>query len=261
MSDACAENETWLHEVTTSLGRARVGCQQCSLNNVCDTLTAQNPGSDLVQSGRIGTGHMLFHAGDPFNGVYAVTAGAIKTFARLGKDVEQVVDFYFPGDAVGLEAIDQAVYPYSAQALCETLVCRLDIDQSGRLDGTQHKDVKEELIRALGEQLRHEQSLSILLRNQTADQRVATFLLSLAGPSLWTHARSVDLHLPMSRKDTANYLGIAVETLSRLIKRLQVDGVIKSSGRHISLLDIERLRQRALPTGAPPQTQSDTVPN
>ena len=248
MSDVCAENETWLHEVTSTLGRARVACPQCSLHRLCDTLTAQNPDSDLVQSGRVGTGQLLFQAGERFDGVYAVTAGAVKTIARLDKHVEQVVDFHFPGDAVGLEAIDQTAYPYTAQALCDTLVCRLDIDQSGTLEGDQRKVIEQELICALNEQLRHEQSLSILLRNQAADQRVATFLLSLAGPSLWTQARSVDLHLPMSRTDTANYLGIAVETLSRIIKRLQQDGLIKSSGRHISLLDIERLRQRARPS-------------
>lgn len=246
MSDNTMTNERWLREVTTPLGKARVPCNQCSLQAVCETLGCDNDDQDFVRRGRIGAGKLLFKAGEPFHGVYAVTSGAIKTFATLGKGQDQVVDFHFPGDTVGLDAVDRGAYSYSAQALTETLVCRVDVGHATTL-GEKYQAFQNEMIRVLGDQLRHEQSLSILLRQQSAEQRIATFLLSLAGPSVWTKARGVDLQLPMSRKDIANYLGIAVETLCRLFRRMQDDGLIESDGRHVRLTDVNALAELATP--------------
>ena len=238
--------ESWLREVTTPLGQARVACKQCSLHGVCAVLESDQDDRSFVQRSRVGSGKTLFHAGDRFQGVYAVTSGAIKTYAQLGQNATQLVDFHFPGDTVGLEAVDCGEYTYTAQALTETLVCRLDPSRAPGFADRQ-RDFQMEVIRALGEQLRHEQSLSILLRTQAAEQRIATFLLSLAGPSLWTHTRGVDLQLPMSRKDIANYLGIAVETLCRLFKRMQEDGLVESQGRRVRLTNIDALSDIARP--------------
>lgn len=238
-------NEHWLRELTTPLGQARVPCRQCSMQAVCETLAQDENVNPFVRRGRLGGGQVLFKAGDAFHGVYAVTAGAVKTYVTLNKD-QQVVDFHFPGDTVGLEAVDSGVYTYTARALTETLVCRIDLSQAETL-GERYPAFQAEMIRALGEQLRHEQSVSILLRKQSAEQRIATFLLSLAGASLWAQARGVELQLPMARKDIANYLGIAVETLCRLFKRLQDDGLIGSDGRRVRLLNVAALSELARP--------------
>lgn len=256
MTQAQTAAESWLREVTTPLGQARVACRQCSLHGICAVLESDQDDRSFVQRSRVGSGKTLFRAGDRFQGVYAVTSGAIKTHAHLGQNATQVVDFHFPGDTVGLEVIDRGEYTYTAQALTETLVCRIDPGRAPALAERQ-RDVQTEVIRALGEQLRHEQSLSILLRTQTAEQRIATFLLSLAGPSLWTHTRGVDLQLPMSRKDIANYLGIAVETLCRLFKRMQEDGLLESQGRRVRLANIDALSAIARPA---PQTDDDSCP-
>ncbi|MBU1191408.1 MAG: helix-turn-helix domain-containing protein [Gammaproteobacteria bacterium] len=246
MSKSNAVSEQWLREVTTPLGQSRVPCRQCGLNDLCDTLEPSPDDRSFVQRGRLGSGQLLFSAGEPFHGVYAVTSGAIKTYAALDNDQEQVVDFHFPGDTVGLDAVDRGAYTYAARALSETLVCRIDVANVHVTD-ERFREFQSEMIRAMGEQLRHEQSLSILLRKQNAEQRIATFLLSLAGPSVWAGAQSVDLKLPMSRKDIANYLGVAVETLCRLFKRLQDEGLISSQGRQVGLLNIPALSALARP--------------
>lgn len=245
MTEQNAASERWLRELTTPLGQARVPCRQCSMHGVCDTLAPEEGVNPFVRRGRLGSGQILFQAGEVFHGVYAVTAGAVKTYATLDKD-QQVVDFHFPGDTVGLDAVDSGVYTYTARALTETLVCRVDLSQAETL-GERYPAFQNEMIRVLGEQLRHEQSLSILLRKQSAEQRIATFLLSLAGASMWTQARGVDLQLPMARKDIANYLGIAVETLCRLFKRMQDDGLIESDGRLVRLVNVAALSELARP--------------
>lgn len=249
MTEHTMTSERWLREVTTPLGQARVPCHQCSLNGVCEALAPGGEENSFVRRSRLGGGHVLFRAGEPFHGVYAVTSGAVKTCATLDQDQdqEQVVDFHFPGDTVGLDAVDRGAYTYTARALTETLVCRVDVAQA-HMAGDRYRTFQTELLRVMGEQLRHEQSLSILLRQQSAEQRIATFLLSLAGPSVWASARGIDLQLPMSRKDIANYLGIAVETLCRLFKHLQDSQLIDSHGRHVRLLNVAALSELARPT-------------
>ncbi len=246
MTETIQTNENWLRQVTTPLGKARVPCSQCSMQGVCEAISGSDDDKTFIRRGRLGGGQTLFRAGEAFHGVYAVTSGAIKTYAELEKEDTQVVDFHFPGDTVGLEAIDSGVYTYTARALAETLVCRVDVDNP-YVPAERHASVQSQMIHALSEQLRHEQSLSILLRKQNAEQRIVTFLLSLAGPSAWTPTRGIDLQLPMSRKDIANYLGIAVETLCRLFKRLQDDGLVDSHGRRVRLLDVAALTEMSYP--------------
>lgn len=246
MTSNTPTQERWLRDQVTPLGQARVPCRQCSMHAICATLSPDDGINPFVRRGRLGHGQILFHAGDTFHGVYAVTAGAVKTYATLRSD-PQVVDFFFPGDTVGLDAVDSGVYTYTARALTETLVCRVELSQAESL-GDRYPVFQSELIRALGEQLRHEQRQSILFRKQSAEQRIATFLLSLAGASLWTKVRGFDLQLPMARKDIANYLGIAVETLCRLFKRLQDEGLIESDGRLVRLLDVPALNELARPS-------------
>ena len=160
MTENNLTNEHWLRQVTTPLGQARVPCSQCSMQGVCEALAGDEDDKTFVRRGRLGSGQTLFHAGDVFHGVYAVTSGAIKTYALLDKEDTQVVDFHFPGDTVGLEAIDSGTYTYTARALTETLVCRVDVDNP-HLPGERQAGVQQAMIRALSEQLRHEQSLSI----------------------------------------------------------------------------------------------------
>lgn len=239
-----AVSEYWLNKATTPLGQARIPCEQCGLNTVCEAITAGEQDAIAGHRSRLGSGQILFRAGDSFKGVYAVTSGAIKTYATLHKDQSQIIDFHFPGDAVGLEAVERGTYTYTACALTESLICRIDLDSDAQKESTladRYSTFQREIIRAMAEQLQHEQSLSILLRVQTAEQRVVTFLLSLAGPSVWMDAQQVELRLPMPRKDIANYLGIAVETLCRLLKHLQDNRLIDSHGRSIRLLDVARL--------------------
>jgi len=245
MTKQTTASDRWLQENITPLGQARVPCRQCSMQAVCDTLAPEDGINPHVRRGRLGGGQLLFQAGDTFHGVYAVTAGAVKTIAMLDKD-PQVVDFHFPGDTVGLDAVDSGVYTYTARALTETLVCRVDLSQAESL-GEGFPVFQSEMIRLIGEQLRHEQSLSILLRKQSAEQRIATFLLSLAGASMWSQPRGVELQLPMARKDIANYLGVAVETLCRLFKRMQDEGLLESDGRFVRLLDVAALKELARP--------------
>jgi CRP/FNR family transcriptional regulator len=130
----------------------------------------------------------------------------------------------------------------SAMALETTSVCELPFsgleDLSRQVAGLQHQ-----LFKLVGKEISNEHSMLLMLGNRSAEERLATFLLSLSSR---LHERGFSAHefnLSMSRHDIANYLGLAVETVSRLFTRFQEEGLLEVERRHITIRDLDRLRR------------------
>ncbi len=217
--------------------------ETCPLSAICeqgvqDTDWDTRLGKAPVKYRHINRGEYLFAAGDSFHGLYVLRSGAFKNLAMLDESESQVVDFRLPGDVLGMAALNSGRYPFSALALEPSEVCELSIDSSN------HLCLHPDLLATMSRQLQRIQWASVLLRTQSAEQRVIHFLLQVS-----THWRphtddAVDMKLPMSRKDIANYLGIAVETVSRTLHGLQSDGLLSTSGRNVQLLNCDAMAQR-----------------
>jgi CRP/FNR family nitrogen fixation transcriptional regulator len=153
--------------------------------------------------------------------VHLVISGAVRTTRLLADGRRQVGGFYYPGDLIGLET--GPVYRYSAEALCdaEVLVVRRaslkTFAGDGELDRVIWEATRRELERA--------QEHILVLGRKTACEKVATFLMDLA-------QRGADdrVALPMSRQDMADYLGLTIETVSRMLTQLQGASVVKFEG-------------------------------
>jgi CRP/FNR family transcriptional regulator len=81
----------------------------------------------------------------------------------------------------------------------------------------------------------------VLLSKKSADERIATFLVNL---SARFHARGFSaqqFRLSMSRNEIGNFLGLAVETVSRVFTRFQQSGVLAAEGKEVRILDSARL--------------------
>ena len=81
----------------------------------------------------------------------------------------------------------------------------------------------------------------------TAEQRIAAFLLSMRQR---LGAQGGELKLPMTRRDIANYLRLATETVCRVLARLEEQGQIRSNSKTVRLVDAGALRQTAFPAVA-----------
>jgi CRP/FNR family transcriptional regulator, anaerobic regulatory protein len=182
-------------------------------------------------------GETLFQTGDAFRSVYAIKKGTFKTYTWLGDGKEQVIGFHFPGELLGLDSVRSPNYSCNAQALEQGHVCQLQFDDLELL-GTRLPLFQEQLIMMLSNQIQMDQTQSLVLGRQRAEERLAAFLLDLSNRFKVRGLPFMEYHIAMSRQDIASYLGLALESISRQFTRLQEQGLLKISGKKVVLTDL-----------------------
>lgn len=227
---------------------ARGGCSLCPAGPRC--LTAGLPEADLRRWANAQIRHQplaqagksLYAVGAVADAIYIVRAGCIKTYTIDDSGNERVRGFFFPGDVVGLDAIGIGQHDVNAVAVLPSQVCRVTKGQLRALT-----EQAPALARKLVEYLSRELRLALALSGDySAEQRVAAFLL-LMHERLDGHAS--ELRLPMSRRDIANYLRLATETVCRVLTRFEQKGWITSVDKRISLHEPAALWLLAEPVG------------
>jgi CRP/FNR family transcriptional regulator len=224
-------------------------CQQCSLQMLC------LPGGlsdgemerldNIIQKRRpLQRGEHLYHVGDDLEAIYAVRSGSIKSYTITPDGEEQIVGFHLPGELLGLDAIGDGHHPAAAKALETTSVCELPFE---RLEQLAHDipELQHQLLRMMSSVLKSDESIMTLLGKKTSEERLAAFLISIANRFAQRGYSDREFNLSMSRNDIANYLGLAMETISRLFSRFQEQGLIEAERKLVRILDKEGLRRLA----------------
>ncbi|GAB4154026.1 MAG: helix-turn-helix domain-containing protein [Sphingomonadales bacterium] len=181
--------------------------------------------------------HGEIHAqGEPADKLYKVLTGAVRTAQLLADGRRQIGGFYLPGEVFGLA--DGEPHGFTAEALAPTtlLVLRRDtlISRAAR-DPKLSRDLWQLTTAQLARTERH----LMVLGRKTALERVACFLLDLSARG----GDNDDIVLPMCRQDIADYLGLTIETVSRMMTRLEQMGLIAlPSSRRVRLCDADALR-------------------
>jgi CRP/FNR family transcriptional regulator len=217
-------------------------CHTCAFAPVC--LPAGYDKSALHQLhcliehvGPFDAGTHVFRVGDAFSAIYAVRAGMVKTalIDELGR--EQVLGFFLPGELVGLNAIYPERYPCNAIALDAVTLCRFSFPAMATL-ATRLPKLQEQLFRLMSKDIGN---ASLLAGDCSADERLAAFLLGLSRRFAERGFSPRRFRLTMSRADIASYLRLAAETVSRVLRRFQDDGLILVNRREVELIDPARL--------------------
>lgn len=190
---------------------------------------------------RCARGEHLFHAGSEGGGLYIVESGLMKLYAVANTGEEQVLGFCLPGELFGLDALGSAAHHCSAVALEPTVIHRLPVPALDALC-RRTPGLQRRLHQLIGRRLGDIHELVMLLGQKSADERLANFLVDLAARS---GKPAGELRLGMSRDDIGHYLGLALETVSRLFRRLQDDGLIESEGRQVRIANLVGLRALA----------------
>jgi CRP/FNR family transcriptional regulator len=220
-------------------------CQDCSLYRLCLPLGLHN--DDLVQLDQIinrsqtfKRGQSLFTADAKFDALYVVRSGSFKTTTSTSNGREQVTGFYFPGEFIGLDAIHEQFYQSNAKSMESSTVCALPYENLQEI-GKEMPQLQIQLLSRLSKELSGDKSLMLLLGKKTAEEKLATFLLSLSKRFKERGFSATDFQLSMSRGDIGNHLGLAVETVSRLFSRFQDEGLVEIHGKSISLSNKQAL--------------------
>jgi CRP/FNR family transcriptional regulator, anaerobic regulatory protein len=220
-------------------------CERCGMRGWCIGYCSDGarPGCDSAQ-GRQRVQHAgshLFRVGDPFQSLYVVRSGSVKTYLTSEDGEEQILGFHQPGDIVGFDAISRGRHPCSAAALETSSVCTLSFQKLTKVC----QDSPQLLARLVQMMSRETLRLtdSLLLGRRSAEQRVATFLLVQAERQAERGYSPTALTLAMSRTDIGKYLGLTVETVSRILTRFQDLGLLAKERNQVRINDLGALRQ------------------
>lgn len=223
----------------------RVACRNCTLMTLCLPLGLAPEDverlDNIVRRNRpLHRGDYLFQSGDRFRSLFVVKTGSVKTFAQSPEGGEQVLGFHLPGEIIGLDAIEKDAHVCSAKVLETSAVCELPFGRLEELSFT-IPSLQHQMYRLLSKEIAHETEMLLLLGKKSAEDRLATFLLSLSQRFRKRGLSPTDFYLSMSRHEIGNYLGLAVETISRLFTRFHDEGLLKVDRKHIQLTDLDAL--------------------
>ncbi|GJD55586.1 Crp/Fnr family transcriptional regulator [Methylobacterium dankookense] len=226
--------------------RSENGCVDCKVRliSVCSVLALPELEQleALSQHLSLDKGQALFGQGETASSVFNVIEGALRLTRLLPDGRRQVMGFALPGDFLGLAL--QERYSVSAEALGPVKTCRF-----ARHDFAAMVEAKPHLLRSLHERAGYELSLAqdqmLLLGRRTAEEKVAAFLLSLRDRFARAGHSSITVELPMGRQDMADYLGLTMETVSRMLTRLDRAHAILLVPGGARLLDPAKLERLA----------------
>jgi len=227
----------------------RIACKNCSLSALCLPmgLTSEDVErlDDIVKRTRpLHRGDYLFRGGERFRSLYVVKTGCVKTYAPSEEGGEQVLGFHLPGEIIGLDAIEKDAHACSARVLETSAICEIPFHRLEELTSS-IPSLQHQMYRLLSKEIGLDTDMLLLLGKRNAEERLAAFLLSLSKRLHKRGLSATDFFLSMSRHEIGNYLGLAVETVSRLFTRFQDEGLVSVDRKHIQLLDLTALEMLA----------------
>ncbi len=227
----------------------QISCTNCRLNGIClplalDLHEVEQLDEIIHRSRPLQKGEHLYRQDQPFTSVFAVRSGSIKAYAITDCGQEQVTGFYFPGEVLGMDGIAKNKYASSARALETAAVCEIPFDKLGELS-QRLPSLQRHFFQLMSQEIAEDQLLLTLLSKNTADQRIATLMLSISARNKRRKLSAANFRLPMSRTDIGNYLGLTVETVSRVLSRFQKMGMLAVDNKEITITDAEMLQAAA----------------
>ncbi len=230
-----------------SLRDLKVHCSTCSMRELCLPMGLEP--EDLKQVDallgariKLKKGETLYRAGEAFTALYAIRIGSLKTTVLAEDGREQVAGYHMLGDIVGLDGIGADRHGCQAIALEDTDVCVLPFERIEDI-ARSIPPLQHNLHRLLSREISRDQNIMLLLGSMRAEERLAVFLLSLADRYKKRGYSSTEFVLRMTREEIGSYLGLKLETVSRLFSRFQEEGLIQVQGRAVKLLDPTALKQ------------------
>lgn len=222
-----------------------VTCNNCGIYQLCLPLGLDRADMTLLDSvikrkEIYKRGQVLFRPGEELDYVYAIRSGSVKTYVSTGDGRVQITGFHIAGELLGLSALDSRRYSSEASALETISVCKVEID---RLDEVAQKipSIQYQMLKIMSGQIRQDEEFMLLLGKRSAEERLAEYLVSLSRRFASRNYSGTQFRLSMSRLDIGNYLGLAEETVIRILRRFQESGLITADRRSVCLNDIHRL--------------------
>lgn len=229
-----------------SIRDLRTHCATCSMRQLCLPTglgaEAMRELDGLVAARqRFAKGEPVFQSGDRFTALYAIRSGSCKTTVLSQGGREQVTGYHLMGDIIGFDGIGNGRHQCQAVSLEDTEVCEVPFARLEELS-RQLPLLQRNLHRLLAGEITRDENLLLVVGSMRVEARIATFLLNLSQRYRQRGYSSMEFVLRLTRKEIGSYLGMTLETVSRLLSRFQAKGLIKIEKRVVRLLDLQALK-------------------
>jgi CRP/FNR family transcriptional regulator len=221
-------------------------CSTCSLRELClpaglDSQELEQV--DLIVNRRrpIKRGDFLYRAGSELQLLYAIRTGFMKSCVLHEDGREQVAGFHMMGDLMGLDAISTNRHMCDAIALEDSEVCEIPFSVLEHLS-RDIPSLQQHFHRIMSREIVRDYGVMLLLGSMRAEERLAAFLLNLSQRFAARGYSSSEFNLRMTREEIGSYLGLKLETISRVLSRLQEDALIEVHNKRIRINNMEALR-------------------
>ena len=238
MSQAKALPDTWV-------SKSRNACANCNLRAGC--LPAELEAGELAQFGnlvtprhRVARGGTLYRAGNPLEALFVVRSGSLKSVVTDEEGRAQIMGFFLAGELLGLDGIGTDRHTCDAVALEDSQVCVIGYHQLEDLS-RELTDLQRQFHRIMSREIGRGYHVMMLLGRMHAEERLATFLLNVSERLLARGYSPSQFLLRMTRDEIGSYLGMKLETVSRMFSRFQREHIVEVHGKDICLIDIGKL--------------------
>jgi CRP/FNR family transcriptional regulator len=246
-----------------SVSHLKVACSNCNLRELCLPIGLSLKDIERLEElvalrKKIKRGESLFRAGDRFESLYAIRLGFLKSTLISTDGREQVTGFHMAGELVGMDGISGEHHSCDTVALEDTEVCVIPYDRLEEvacnvpvLRNHFHKVMSREIVR--------EHGVMLLLGSMHAEERLAAFLLNLSQRFEARGYSRSEFVLRMTRAEIGSFLGLKLETVSRVLSRFAQEALIDVNQKHIRIVNQDGLRQIVSGQGEPPAPLEKTV--
>lgn len=228
----------------------QVICSNCGLDNIClprglSQAEVENISQVVKAKKTLQRGDFIYREGDHFKGILAIKSGSAKLVANDTHGNEHILNILLPGELLGFDGLSTEKHGCAAIALETMTFCILPADSMDQLFQNL-PGLTRELFRHSGEKMLEDKN-QLVLSKRPAEERLAYFLISLSERLKRRGFSSSEFKLSLTRQEIGNHLGLALETVSRLLKKFQHDQLITVQNRFIQIRDINSLRNLLQP--------------
>ena len=230
----------------------KASCAGCSLHQLClpmglDEGDINRLDEIIGRRRRLQRDEILYRMDDPFRNLYAIRFGHFKTFQINPSGDTHITGFQMAGELLGMDAISTERHHCDAVALEDSEVCEIPFSRLEELFGEIPR-LLHHFHRIMSQEIMREQNVMLLLGNMRAEQRFAAFLVNLSSRYAARGYSPTSFQLRMSREDIGNYLGLTIESISRLLSRFKKQGWMEVDKREVRLTNVTMLRALAAGT-------------
>ena len=225
-----------------------IHCQNCSFSHLCLPVALNKTEIEsldtIVERKRpLQKGHRLVSPNDKFEALFAVRSGSFKSYITDRDGAEQIIAFHFPGDIIGFDAVREQRHQSYTQALETAMVCELPYDTLDTMSQSLPK-LRHQILSLMSAEIKQDHEMMMLLNRRTAQERLLYFLAQLSRRFEQRGFSPSQFHLTMTRAEIGNYLGLTVETVSRMLTRFQKEKMIEVAGKLITITDPAKLQEQ-----------------